>query len=122
MKPNSTSSLLAAIVTSLWLFLGQAAVMGVSLDLQGQSKGSTSWISGNLQDWQELDYIPCRVYVTGGPVNAQSVTISFPHLSGTTPGVQDLFNFGFSKCPDRFRPNLGHEWFRHLVLYVPDQG
>ncbi|MGN6555588.1 MAG: hypothetical protein ACTHLW_17920, partial [Verrucomicrobiota bacterium] len=96
MKPNSKSTLLAAIVTSLWLLLGQAAVMGVSLDLQGQSKGSTSWISGNLQDWQELDYIPCRVYVTGGPVNAQSVTISFPHLSGSTPGVQDLFNFAAS--------------------------
>src|SRR3954471_22186045 len=85
-------SLAVSIPLMLGLFAGNTAT-GATLALQGQSKGDPTWIAGNLLNWQELDFIPCRVYITGGPVNNQSVTISFPHLSGTTPGVQDLFNF-----------------------------
>src|SRR5580765_5539645 len=77
----------------LSLLIGQAAGYGGSFTLQGQSKGSTNWITSNLQNWQELDYIPCRIYVTGGPLINQTLTVDFPHLSGTTPGFQDLTSF-----------------------------
>ncbi len=64
-----------------------------SLSLQGQNKGDTNnWSGGNLQNWQELDMIPCRVLVSGA-ANNQSITITFPHLNGTTPGFENLYNF-----------------------------
>ena len=34
-------------------------------ELQGQSSGSTIWINGNLQGWQELQNIPLRVSLCG---------------------------------------------------------
>ena len=62
--------------------------------LEGQDKGNpNTWVTANLQNWQELDFIPCRVRITGGPVANQTFTISFPHLTGTTPGFEDLYSF-----------------------------
>ena len=80
------------IMLALTTAVGQAA----SFELQGQSQGSTNWIAGNLQNWRELDYIPCRVYISGGTVSGQTIRISFPHLTGTTPGFQDLRDFSCS--------------------------
>jgi len=73
--------------------LTQAAAFGASFDLQGQSKGSCSWISGNLRDWRDQDYIPCRVFITGRAVKDQTITITFPRMIGTKPGFENLLNF-----------------------------
>jgi hypothetical protein len=97
MKPLSSLQTRATFGVLLSLVAGQLAGLGAtSLVLQGQSQSSTNWITGTIQNWQELDYIPCRVYVTGGPVNNQTITISFPHLSGITPGFEDLTSFSTS--------------------------
>jgi len=48
--------------------LGSTSANAISYELQGQSRNSTDWIPGNLQNWRELDYVPCRVYITGGPI------------------------------------------------------
>src|ERR1043165_7162061 len=64
------------------------------IELQGQNKGNTNtWTTGNLMNWVELDYIPCRVFFNSGPVDNQTITLSFPHFSGTTPGFQNLYKF-----------------------------
>jgi uncharacterized repeat protein (TIGR01451 family) len=58
--------------------------------LHGVNAGGTTWIDGNLMGWRELDYIPCRVYFTGGPALNKSITIEFDHMRGTIPGVENL--------------------------------
>ena len=74
-------------------FVGPYVAAAFKVALEGQSSGSTNWISGNLAGWAELDTIPLRLHLTGGP-GSQAVTIKFDHTNGTgTPGVQDLFNF-----------------------------
>ena len=45
-------------------------------ELQGLSAGGTNWISQNLMGWKELDFIPCRVYMTGGPANNKTISIA----------------------------------------------
>ena len=57
-------------------------------DLQAQSFGSTNWISGHISGWAELDPIPARVTVAGGPASNQTVTVNFPH-----DGIQNLYSF-----------------------------
>src|SRR6185436_19575229 len=83
----------ARLVALAWLsvLLGQNA-FGLSISLEGQNKGDTNWFSGNLQNWQELDYIPCSVRYNNAP-GIQNVTVNFEHRNGGVPGVQDLFNF-----------------------------
>ena len=75
------------------LLAGSATVFGSTFILEGQSKGDTNWITSNLRNWQELDYIPCRVRISGGAVTNQTITITFPHLTGTTPGFENLISF-----------------------------
>src|SRR6266567_9090243 len=67
--------------------------MGASIALEGRSNGSTNWIGGNLQNWAELDYIPCRVHFTSAQGSNQAITLNFEHQNGTKPGVQNLFSF-----------------------------
>jgi uncharacterized repeat protein (TIGR01451 family) len=67
-----------------------AAHAAFKASLQGLNAGSPTWIDGNLMGWRELDYIPCRVYFTGGSANNQSITIEFDHMRGTIPGVENL--------------------------------
>src|ERR1051326_2289885 len=74
----------------LWPLIGSAKFSAV---LQGESKGSTNWVSGNLMGWQELDYIPVRVYFTGGPATGQAIVVDFDHMNGTKPGIQNLTGF-----------------------------
>jgi hypothetical protein len=82
----------------LVLFVAEAAVFGASFKLEGQSKGSGNWISGSLQNWQDLDSIPCRIRITGSAVRDQSITITFPRLNGIAPGFEDLS--GFTTSPN----------------------
>ena len=82
------------LMALLWSLAGQVA-FGGPLKLEGQNKGDTNnWYAGNLQYWRELDYIPCRAYVN--PANGggtYTITLYFPHFSGTTPGFQNLTGF-----------------------------
>jgi uncharacterized repeat protein (TIGR01451 family) len=84
----------------LLVFLATSgAVFGAfDAELQGQSRSSSTWIGGNLQDWRELDYIPCRIYLTGGPATARQITIEFDHVQGRIPAVQNLT--GFTPSPN----------------------
>ena len=79
------------LLAVLALFLTGAVSRATSFNLEGQNKDDTNnWYGGNLQDWQELDYIPCRVRITGDPVSNQLFTITFPHLTETTAGFENL--------------------------------
>jgi uncharacterized repeat protein (TIGR01451 family) len=83
-------ALLGLLLLGATLNAGRAA----TYVLEGYNKGdSNNWFAGNLQDWQELDYIPCRIRIIGGPVASQTFSITFPHLMGTTPGFENLYNF-----------------------------
>src|SRR4051812_18681150 len=64
--------------------------------LQGQSRGTTQWIAGNLQNWRELDSIPCRIYLDGGPAINQLISVNFDHYSNRAPGIEDLTAFAAS--------------------------
>ena len=91
--PSSMPRTLRALLSSILLLL-TAWTASATGGLQGQNKGDTNdWFSVNLQGWVELDYIPFRVYFGSGSVGTQTVTISFQHLSGTTPGFEDLTSF-----------------------------
>jgi hypothetical protein len=61
--------------------------------LQGQNKGDTNWIAGNLTGWAELEYIPMRVSFAAGSAGSKSVTITFPHFSGKIFGFENLSGF-----------------------------
>jgi len=94
LKPHSSRTALFGIgALLLSLLLTQVTAVGASFELQGQSKGSCSWISGNLLDWQDQDYIPCRVVITGRAVKDQTITINFPRLPGVKPSFENLLNF-----------------------------
>ncbi len=83
-------SFILLFASCIWAVGGFAA----SIELQGQNKGDTNtWTMNNLMGWGELDYIPCRVFFKSGPVVNQRITIFFPHLRGTTPGIQNLSSF-----------------------------
>src|SRR6266404_2736461 len=87
------------ILVVLSFLTGQSVLQGASL--QGQNKGNTNtWTSVNLQGWVELDYIPFRVFFSSGSAGSQTITVDFPHLSGTTPGFEDLTSF------TAFTPNI----------------
>ncbi|MEO5803542.1 MAG: Ig-like domain-containing protein [Verrucomicrobiota bacterium] len=82
------------------LYLSFLAVVAVSKadDLQGQNSNGSGvptgvWSSGNLQNWKELEYIPCRVTLNGGPTSNKTVTVDFPHSAGGTPGIENLTSF-----------------------------
>src|SRR6185369_4830471 len=79
----------------LLLFVSlMAPLASQAVSLQGQDKGDTNtWKSVNLQDWQELDFIRFRLLFNAGSAGSQNITLEFPHLSGTTPGFEDLTGF-----------------------------
>nr|MBA2720158.1 tandem-95 repeat protein [Chloroflexota bacterium] len=86
-------------------FVGPYVAAQVNGALQGQScqlvatvcsgAGSGSWISGNLENWRELDSIPVRVFFTkGNPAgDARTFTVEFDHSKGAIPGVENLSSF-----------------------------
>jgi len=61
--------------------------------LEGRSAGSTAWVKNPLRGWRELDLVPARVYMTGGPVNNKSIRIEIDHLTAGVPGIEDLSRF-----------------------------
>src|SRR5260221_3103880 len=65
--------------------------------LQAQSFGSTNWSAANANGWAELDYIPMRVFMTGGVATGKVITIQFDHTKsqGSTllQGIQNLSSF-----------------------------
>jgi len=93
-KNRAVNSVLKTLLfVAALIFTGASANAAVNYQLQGQSRGSTNWLNGNLQNWRELDYVPCRVYITGGPVANRIIRLTFPHLTGTVPGFENLVNF-----------------------------
>src|SRR2546425_7376013 len=69
--------------------------------LQGLEFGFTNWVSGNVTNWQELDLIPVRVYLTATALTAdvsnQTITVNFDHTKTTAgvvrPGLENLYSF-----------------------------
>ena len=93
---------LCAILFALAPFPAQGA--GFNARLQGQSATAPHshtatgiYISTLLQNWEELDTIPFRVNMTGGPVTGQTITVTFDHqktLGSTVKrGIQNLVGF-----------------------------
>ncbi|MGZ4971760.1 MAG: beta strand repeat-containing protein, partial [Limisphaerales bacterium] len=69
----------------------------LSVKLQGESNPNTGWISGGLSGWGELDFVPMRLDITGGPATSQTFTVDFPRFgTGTVPGIEDLYNWSVS--------------------------
>src|ERR1051326_6880052 len=91
----------AAVVMVFRMRLASSfASTAFNADLQGQSFGITNWMSSNVTGWRELDFIPTRVFLSGGPVTGQVIMVNFDHTktSGTsggtvTPGIQNLSQF-----------------------------
>src|SRR5437764_7509604 len=103
----------------LWLLASQSAVFGIAITLEGQNKGDTNnWYGGNLQNWAELDYIPCRVHFNiNAQVTGQTIIVYFEHINGGVPGVQDLYNFStssnvvFTSAPVLTAPASASTWY-----------
>src|SRR5207247_7485158 len=77
--------------------------------LEGQSAGSTAWISSNLTGWKELDLIPTRVRLCGGPFSSQQIVVTFDHTKTTGQnvfrGLDDLGEIsGGNFVPDHLSP------------------
>jgi uncharacterized repeat protein (TIGR01451 family) len=75
-----------ALAAAVSLAAGNARAF--TADLQAQSFGNTNWTTGHIFGWAELDPIPTRVTLAGGPTSNRTVTINFPH-----DGIQNLFSF-----------------------------
>jgi hypothetical protein len=82
---------------ALLFVMAQVAVQAASLELQGQSKGCGNWISGNLRHWQELDFIPCRILVSGKAAMGTTIELTFPDSHNTQPGFESLVHFTTSE-------------------------
>jgi hypothetical protein len=57
-------------------------------ELEAQSFGSTNWVTGHIGGWAELDLIPARIRLAGGPATNRTLTINFPQA-----GIQNLYSF-----------------------------
>src|SRR5438874_473871 len=74
------------------LLFGSGGVFA-SGTLQGLNQGDTNWTSVNLTGWKELDFVPFRVAFTSGSGGNQTINLDFTHLSGSTPGFEDMYFF-----------------------------
>jgi large repetitive protein len=94
-----TSTRTLWVIATLALCLGTFnASAELSGDLEGLHKNnstnwgpSSPWTGGNLQDWQELDYIVVRAVLNGGPQTNQPVELIFPKFKTGDPGFQNLY-------------------------------
>jgi hypothetical protein len=73
--------------------LAPGLTCGAGMELQGQSKGSNTWISGNLLNWEAQDFIPCRVSFSGDAMRHQTVTIVFRRHQDAHSGFENLSGF-----------------------------
>lgn len=89
----SNIRLKANILLVAAILMTTSAEAGFNARLQGQSRGSSAWSAGNLQGWRDLDVVPCRVLLTGGPANNKTITIEFDHMQGRNPAIDDLSGF-----------------------------
>src|SRR5206468_3200605 len=84
----------------LSLTAGPAWAAGFKADLESHSFGSTNWSTANPTGYKELDYIPIRVVLTGGPATAKPITVQFDHTktlgSRIIPAIQNLSSFSAS--------------------------
>src|SRR5262245_1694021 len=116
----------AGAVLAAWLgLLSSQTAMGASISLEGQYKGDTNWYAGNLQNWLELDYIPCRVhFAANSQGNNQAITVSFEHINGGVPGILDLFYFTtssnvvFTAGPTLSAPPTANIWSYNFTVNV----
>src|SRR5436309_3946704 len=95
----STRQMRGLIVALLMWLAGPSLLCASNITLEGQNKGDTNtWTSGNLQNWQELEYIPCRVHFESAQGNNQTIQVDFEHRNGGSgfPGIQNLFSFSTS--------------------------
>ena len=92
--------------------------------LEGQSFGDPTWFGGPLLGWKERDYVPLRLYFSGGPVTNLTYTIYFDHSnnSGEIPGIRDLVNWTntsnitFTSGPTLNAPAGAAEWSYSFTL------
>src|SRR2546427_47000 len=115
------------LVSALLLFaIGPSIASNVTLE--GQNKGDTNnWNAVNLQNWQELDTIPCRVHWTSAQGNNQVIELNFQHVSnGGFPGIQNLFNFStssnvvFTSPPVLAAPPAANTWSYSFTINILD--
>ena len=75
---------------------------GFKADLEGQSAGNTTWSPSNPTGWKELDLIPMRVSLCGGPAASQTIRVDFDHTKTQGAriyrGIDNLV--GFTPSPN----------------------
>src|SRR5882724_6259031 len=120
----SKSGLRAVLILLLLLCAG-ARSFAMSIALEGQNKGDTNnWFAGNLQGWQELDYVPCRVHWSSAQGNSNYIRIDFPRAKGGIPGFQDLFSFSnsanvvFTAPPTLSAPPNSSTWSYNFTVNI----
>src|SRR5204863_3912954 len=116
-----------AAALALICLLAPSSLIAASVMLEGQNKGDTNtWTASNLQNWLELDFIPCRVHMANNQGSNQTFTIYFEHYNGTTPGIQNLFSFTtssnvvFAAPPSLFAPPTATSWSYTFTISVLD--
>src|SRR5687767_4792702 len=70
-----------------------AATGAFDAKLEGQSANSSAWINSNLRGWRELDLVPARVLMSGGPVSNKTLTIEIDRYKSGIPGIDSLSAF-----------------------------
>src|SRR5919109_3930584 len=81
-RPTQLIGALAAAFALSLLLLASPAFAGSFATIQGQSKGSATWVGGNLSGWGELDLIPMRVLIDPASAdvnNVSTITIEYDH-------------------------------------------
>jgi uncharacterized repeat protein (TIGR01451 family) len=83
-RPRRPWTFIAPIAAFAFGFLVVASPASAAnfASLQGQSKGSTTWVAGNLSNWEELDPIPMRLLIdpaSGDVNNVSTITIEYDH-------------------------------------------
>src|SRR6266446_5386863 len=113
------------VLASAMLF-GQE-VFGSNIMLEGQNKGDTNtWTTGNLMNWAELDYIPCRVHFQTSQGSNQTITVYFEHYNNGFPGIQNLFywsassNVVFTAAPTLSAPPSAGTWSYTFTINILD--
>jgi len=83
-----------ATIWAVVLSIVSLAARVVADDLEGQSAGNPNWCKDVVQGWSELNYIPSRVVLSGGPATGRVVTVAFNHTTrSSTPEIQFLTGF-----------------------------
>lgn len=70
-----------------------AAIGAFDAKLEGQSANSSVWTTSNLRNWRELDLVPVRVLMSGGPASNKTLTIEIDRYKAGIPGIDSLSAF-----------------------------